>query len=557
MSGGRALLFVTAALVVISIATEVEDLAPGDFDSAAQDFITSEKEGRNNGFPQFPGPRFGLPGYKESHSWENQNDVDYVSPLIFDAKAYKFMYLTTTATESDARNDWIAQLASTVYPGCRKGMYRDSPPGGFSLKSYFDANVDLQSIRELASYPQPSCKDLATHFLSKGLFDGLPLAPVSPCTSSNCKPSTDSLPSACLFCSWKSDRAAPVETHDPNDKLLIGGSAYIATYSRTIQEGDQAKANQNFLSRGFQPTSSYSVSFWYKPKKNFGEGEIFNFGESEDWYRSINLNQAKQAFFAPSVVAVEAGGTGHKLRIRVSTTTNMNYECKTAATTSYLGCFRDSWNRALKYGPGRYGYDTESCAAVCPTFQYFSLQDRGQCFCTNNLNEAKMHGTSTNCPADRRGAAWANDLFSKGGGGPPDVILPYHKWSYVTLSVKTIGSGGSARTQVDLFVDNAQSQVAANTGSSDTGTVSAAISCTTSGEAYVPEARTEGARVWSFASGRRRRRSNQNQGAEIAGLTYWNSALDLDRVRANYNYEQNGVPAWTLDQTASSNNGVC
>ena len=22
---------------------------------------------------QFPGPRFGLPGYKESHSWENQN----------------------------------------------------------------------------------------------------------------------------------------------------------------------------------------------------------------------------------------------------------------------------------------------------------------------------------------------------------------------------------------------------------------------------------------------------------------------------------------------------
>jgi len=79
-----------------------------------------------------------------------------------------------------------------------------------------------------------------------------------------------------------------------------------------------------------------------------------------------------------------------------------------------LGCYADNAdNRALPFGLQAIGYDITSCSIACSDFDYFALQNGGQCFCTKNLAMAQQYGPSTGCPSDGLGGWLANNLFTR------------------------------------------------------------------------------------------------------------------------------------------------
>ena len=47
-------------------------------------------------------------------------------------------------------------------------------------------------------------------------------------------------------------------------------------------------------------------------------------------------------------------------------------------TSVHIGCFKDTFDRALRNGPPGYGFDTDSCSAACADYQYFVLQSDGR-----------------------------------------------------------------------------------------------------------------------------------------------------------------------------------
>ena len=81
-------------------------------------------------------------------------------------------YLGDTTGEKGVKEDWVAKLESLSYPNCRDGRKHDHPPGGFSLKLYYDANANTLNLGAA-----PKCINIARHFLTEGLFEGLPMAP--------------------------------------------------------------------------------------------------------------------------------------------------------------------------------------------------------------------------------------------------------------------------------------------------------------------------------------------------------------------------------------------
>jgi hypothetical protein len=308
----------------VALAVEVEmfegmveevgsDATPTELENAASDFHQSEKEG-GAAFPQFPGPRYGLPGYKESHNWEGGNDVDLLSPLIFDWHAYKTIYkMDSAATEAAVKKDWMEKLAETKYPDCPQGREHDRPPDGFSLKTYFDANnVGLKA--KLGE--TPVCLEIAKEFLSTGLFEGAPLAPALPCKTC---PNADGTPppSSWVLCTWRSWRRMPGYRRRYQMK----------TYNREIYEWDRMRSRDDTTMNGFEMVGSYSVSFWYRPQKSF-VGEVFNFGEANKWYsRYYKSTAGNSAFWAPGV-SQYGFEDGVRLKFQVSTSSNINWICE-------------------------------------------------------------------------------------------------------------------------------------------------------------------------------------------------------------------------------------
>ncbi len=79
-----------------------------------------------------------------------------------------------------------------------------------------------------------------------------------------------------------------------------------------------------------------------------------------------------------------------------------------------LGSYRDTGSRALRYGPHRYGYTPETCAAACSAYKYFALQHGGWCCCDNDLSHATKYGTASDCCT--MGGAWCNCVFQATDG---------------------------------------------------------------------------------------------------------------------------------------------
>lgn len=84
-----------------------------------------------------------------------------------------------------------------------------------------------------------------------------------------------------------------------------------------------------------------------------------------------------------------------------------------------IGPYKDTPNRALRYGPKKYGYSPQTCSEATQGFKYFSLQDNGWCAADNDYNHATKYGESNRCIYGKRGirnggklgGPWCNYIF--------------------------------------------------------------------------------------------------------------------------------------------------
>merc|ERR1712048_112922 len=80
--------------------------------------------------------------------------------------------------------------------------------------------------------------------------------------------------------------------------------------------------------------------------------------------------------------------------------------------TEYIGCYKDTANRALRYVPHQWGgYNPDTCSTACKDYKYFAVQAGGYCFCDDDYDHATRYGEGGGCPASKMGAGWRNDLF--------------------------------------------------------------------------------------------------------------------------------------------------
>ena len=92
---------------------------------------------------------------------------------------------------------------------------------------------------------------------------------------------------------------------------------------------------------------------------------------------------------------------------------NYVYENKDSGSTiTPKGSYRDTQNRALRYGPHNWGYTTETCKAACPTSKYIALQDgngqTGWCSCDNDWNHVTKYGPKQ---CGKTGGPWCNSVY--------------------------------------------------------------------------------------------------------------------------------------------------
>merc|ERR1712072_145368 len=120
----------------------------------------------NNPTSLFPGPRYGLPGYKESHNWVS--DYDVFSPLIFDAKYYALRYGLKDQSENAVRSDWKAFLDNEAngYPkDCRQGNPLFSP------QKYYRANPHIKESLDMNDGGVETCGSIVRTFMKEGLLE--------------------------------------------------------------------------------------------------------------------------------------------------------------------------------------------------------------------------------------------------------------------------------------------------------------------------------------------------------------------------------------------------
>jgi hypothetical protein len=154
---------------------EDRDVAPAEGDQSAEE--TPEAVAQGTGYfkdtPNAPGPRHGLPGYKESHQWEQ--DTDMFSPLVFDWRFHSAKNMKGTENEMTSKADWLnnviehkdanGNLDPLKAPNCKQGS------ATFGANDYAEANKEMTDIKLIAG----NCKELIKHYLTQGIFRAYPL----------------------------------------------------------------------------------------------------------------------------------------------------------------------------------------------------------------------------------------------------------------------------------------------------------------------------------------------------------------------------------------------
>jgi len=153
-----------------AVATELiqEKAAP-----SASETAFDENAGENGPTSLFPGPTYGLPGYKESHDW--LNDLDWWSPLVFEWRYYKAR-CAEGCTEEDGT---VGTALKDMSEGQVKKYWFDTgmdlndvASSTFNCNFYVEQNEDLHE-ELLDENKKVRCKKAVKHFLTQGVFDGL------------------------------------------------------------------------------------------------------------------------------------------------------------------------------------------------------------------------------------------------------------------------------------------------------------------------------------------------------------------------------------------------
>jgi len=211
-------------------ASEVHELGdPARSDASEAEMMAGQASGTQT--LNMPGPRYGQPGYKESHNWEA--DVDVYSPTVFNQKFYAAKYGLAGQTEAEIKAAWkeTGLAADATAPNCQQAN------SDFSLNTYAANNPAVMEST------QGNCEKLLASYLSQGVFDGLSGA--------------------------------------TNHKVLYcaEGQACKGDFGITKQELDTDNTNGKDK---YVPSQEYTLSFWLKLSDSMAvDSNILHYGDQE------------------------------------------------------------------------------------------------------------------------------------------------------------------------------------------------------------------------------------------------------------------------------------
>jgi hypothetical protein len=240
----------------------------------------------------FPGPKYGLPGYKESHKWES--DVDMFSPVVFNAKYFNAAQGRPDDTEAQAKAAWLAAIneessvdeKSGRVPFCKQGA------ASFSLNTYYRANAaDLKEQTDSGN-----CGKVLKSYLTAGLFDG---AAVYSATAE------------AEFASSTSEA----------ELATLQGNAHA---QKLKLENENLAANPNCdMGELADSSTEYSWSFWYKPvSAGSVKRNIMAYGEGTNGKSTLHTAEN-----GPAIFETAAADGGNKLHFKVSMNNNDAWGC--------------------------------------------------------------------------------------------------------------------------------------------------------------------------------------------------------------------------------------
>ena len=101
-------------------------------------------------------------------------------------------------------------------------------------------------------------------------------------------------------------------------------------------------------------------------------------------------------------------------------------------TMRYIGCYSDTWNRALPVEAGSVE-DVESCSIACKSYGHFGTEDGQQCWSGNSISAATQYGTLKAFNPNQMRGFWAFNLFEHRWNVSTKAMLPVVIFSTVTI----------------------------------------------------------------------------------------------------------------------------
>jgi len=405
-SGMMKVLLVLAAIALVALA--VEDAAevkemdgPGfltggddthpayiaDPNTAASQGPYAEGTGYYKRMNNFVGPKYGLPGYKESHNWND--DYDILSPLVFDYRFYRAL-IHKEPSEAELMNE--EDLKTEFDSDVQKKKAPDCPQGNI----WFNANkfYSMYSSDTSFSMGGNKCPGIFQVYLQKGLYEGWALS-----THENAGSATFPTIGSRLFNPVGTSYS---DTNDPEPS-----SAYYQVqsgkYVITPVVGGDRKDNT------FSPARHMTIVFWLK-FGNFDEApnaELFAYGGSpnDNYFRTgvgcLNTDMTCAECFCYFIFVMQAENLEY---FHTYEDTNFPY-----LKTSFAG---NSWAHVLMMlttaVPGGY---TNAASVGCP-----KNDDPGGCEAILELYVEKTQ---------LRIVDWTHGTrFRRAGGWPADPNQP-------------------------------------------------------------------------------------------------------------------------------------
>jgi len=234
----------------------------------------AESGGEGTGYfkriANFPGPQFGLPGYKASHNWEE--DFDMMSPLVFDYRFYRAMMkkkpsVAEQLSEEDLKTDFVEKAMANKSPDCPVGSI------------WFDANFFFtyyESESESLKMGGNDCKLIFKYYLGEFLFDPPDEGGGSIVKHVVGSEDEDQFPTiGSKIFAPEGERSADDEPHKLTEAMFqIGQGMYVETPMPNSWRTDNT----------FSPARHMAVVWWMRlaPQEKAPNAELFAYGSNSD-----------------------------------------------------------------------------------------------------------------------------------------------------------------------------------------------------------------------------------------------------------------------------------